>query len=217
MGGNNREGEYAMIKQFFSFVLAISFFSISAGVGAQDQVPAPSFKEGDTWQFNVTRKKGIASSTELTEGLYELVFSQGKIKLYQVSGSQKNEIEIRPDGSMQGLLSMVGKSEERQDLKFPFSIGQKWTYEYENTPAGARRPQRRSVEVTVVGLEQVSTPAGSFKAYKLVASGSWGKSGGATITSFFSPETKSVVKRSNVSNSSSASVETELIKFTAGN
>jgi hypothetical protein len=112
---------------------------------------------------------------------------------------------------------MVGKSEERQDLKFPLSIGQKWTYEYEATPAGARRSQRRSVEVTVVGLEQVSTPAGSFKAYKLVATGSWGKAGGATITSFFSPETKSVVKRSNVNSNSTATVETELIKFTAAN
>jgi hypothetical protein len=207
-----------MKKQLLVYLLSALITATVIGVYAQDQVPAPAFEDGDTWQFNVTRKGGgIAVSTDITEGLYELVFSQGKVKVYQMSGSQKAEMAIQPDGPGQGLMSMVAKSEELQDLKFPLSAGQKWTYEYERTPPGARRSQRRSVEVTVVGLEQINTPAGTFRAYKLVGNASWGKNAGSTTTFFFSPETRSVVKRVVVNTHNSATAETELIKFIPGN
>ena len=49
-------------------------------------------------------------------------------------------------------------------------MGQKWNYEVMVRPVEARRDQRRSAEVAVVGQEQVTTPAGSSKAYKLVRS-----------------------------------------------
>jgi hypothetical protein len=87
-------------------------------------------------------------------------------------------------------------------------------------------PQRRSVEVNVAEMEQVTTPAGSFKAYKLVRSESWsttGRGGGggrantATTTYFYSPETKSIVKSSSVNDNNPGTVEIELIKFTPGN
>jgi hypothetical protein len=52
-------------------------------------------------------------------------------------------------------------------------VGQKWNYEAMVRPVEARRDQRRSAGVAVVGQEQVTTPAGSFKAYKLVRSESW--------------------------------------------
>ena len=74
-------------------------------------------------------------------------------------------------------------------------------------------------------MEQVTTPAGSFKAYKLIKSESWsttGRGGGTgggsnTTTYFYSPETRSIVKRSNVNDNNPGTVETELIKFTPGN
>ncbi len=181
-----------------------------------------ALKEGDLWQFNISRKGGITSSTELNDGLYELTFTQGKIKLYQVSGSQKTEMPVQPDGPTQVLLNLVGKSDQRPVLKFPISVGQKWTYQYETRPTGQTRDQKRNVEVNVTGMEQVTTPGGPFKAYKLVRNESWttgprGGQGGSNITYFFSPETKSVVKSSSESLGSGGSVETELMKFTPGN
>jgi hypothetical protein len=76
-------------------------------------------------------------------------------------------------------------------------------------------------------MEQVTTPAGAFKAYKLVKSENWstsgprgGKGGGSTNSStttyFYSPETRSIVKSSNVNDKNPGTVETELIKFTPG-
>ena len=120
-----------MSKRILSLVFAVALFCSTAIVLAQEQAPAPSFKEGDTWQFNISRKGQIASSTDQNDGMYELSVTQGAVKLYDVNGGQKNEIPIQPDGPTQGLLRLVGKSDQRQDLKFPLSVGQKWTYEYE--------------------------------------------------------------------------------------
>jgi hypothetical protein len=216
-----------MNKLILSVGFAVSLFWSTAGILAQEQAAAPVHKEGDTWQFNFSRKGQIASSTEQNDGMYELSVTQGVVKIYEANGSQKNEILIQPDGSSQGLLRLIGKSDQqdRPNLKFPLLAGQKWNYEFVTRPAGSKRDQRRHVEVNVAGMEQVTTPAGSFKAYKLIKSESWsttgprgGTGGGSnTATYFYSPETRSIVKRSNVNDNNPGTVETELIKFTPGN
>lgn len=119
-----------MAKPILLSVLAAAIFWSTAILFAQEQA-APSYKEGDTWQFNISRKGQIGTSTDLNEGMYELSVTQGVVKLYDVKGGQKNEIPIQPDGPSQGLLRLVGKSDLRPDLKFPLSAGQKWTYELE--------------------------------------------------------------------------------------
>jgi hypothetical protein len=216
-----------MSKRILSLGFAVALFWSAAVVLAQEQA-APVHKEGDTWQFNFSRNGQVASSTEQNDGMYELSITQGVVKIYEVNGNQKNEIAIQPDGSTQGLLRLIGKSDqqERPNVKFPLSAGQKWTYQYETRPAGLPRDQRRSVEVNVAGMEQVTTPAGSFKAYKLIRSESWsstGRGGGggrantATTTYFYSPETRSIVKSSSVNENNPGTVEIELIKFTPGN
>jgi hypothetical protein len=207
--------------RIISFTLALVWSS--AIVSAQDQAPAPSFKEGDTWQFNIERKGQIASSSEQLIGMYELAFLQGKIKVYEINGGQKAELAINPDGPGEGLLALVGQTELRPHLRFPLSVGQKWTYEYKIRPTGAKQDQNRSVEVTVTGIEQVTTPGGSFKAYKLVRTESWLRPGRQTgwntitTTYFYSPETRSTIKRSSSNDANAATVELQLIKFTPGN
>ena len=44
-----------------------------------------------------------------------------------------------------------------------------------------------------------------------------GQRGGITTTYFYSPDTRSIVKSSNVSENTPGTVETELTKFTPGN
>ena len=214
-----------MSRRILSLGFAVALFWSTVIVLAQEQA-APSYKEGDTWQFKITHTNSVASSTDYLEGVHELTFTQGNVKLFQISGSQKSEVAIKPDGETQMLLTVLGKSTQLSDLKFPLSVGQKWSYDYETRPPGLQE-QRRSAEVNVTGMEQVTTPAGSFKAYKLVKSESWSTSGvrakgrggtrSGTSTYFYSPETKSIVKSSNVNDNDPATVEIELIKFTPGN
>jgi len=54
-----------------------------------------------------------------------------------------------------------------KDLKFPFSVGQKWEYKFEFTMIGSKKPFLQTVEMSVTGVEQVATPAGNFSAFKL--------------------------------------------------
>jgi hypothetical protein len=203
-------------------IIALSLW-IANAASAQDQVPAPAFKEGDTWQINITRRDQVGTTTAQNEGTYELVFTEGKVKVFQIDGNQKTELDVKPDTPAEGLLGLVGRNERRPDLKFPLSIGQKWNYQLTIRPAGGRFDQRRSAEVTVVGTEQVTTPAGSFKAYKLVRSESWSAGprstavNSATSTFFYSPETRSIVKRVTEASNSPGMVTNELIKFTSGN
>jgi hypothetical protein len=64
---------------FLMVVLALSF--LCSSVSAQDQAPTPSFKDGDTWQFNITRLGGLqnVTSTEINDARYELVYTQGEV------------------------------------------------------------------------------------------------------------------------------------------
>jgi hypothetical protein len=206
----------------FSFLVALALVWSIVTVAAQEQAPAPSFKEGDIWQFNVARNNTVASSTEVADGTYELTILQGKVKLSVLDGNQKTELPTAPDGATQELLSLVGKSPQLQDLKFPLSIGQKWAFDYQTRPVGARNDQRRSAEVVVTGMEQVTTPGGTFKVYKVVRSMQWTGGGRfatvntGTITCLYSPETRSMVKRSSENSNNPGTVTMELIKFTPG-
>src|SRR5262249_26973569 len=92
-----------MSKRIRFSVFAVALFWSTVIAFANEQAPAPSFKEGDTWQFNFSRKGQIANSTDYLEGVHELTFIQGNVKLFQISGSQKNEIAIKPDGDSQVL------------------------------------------------------------------------------------------------------------------
>ena len=120
-------------------------------------------------------------------------------------------------------MSLVGKSDQRPDLKFPLSSGQKWIYQYVIRLRDGKFDLRGSAEVNVAGTEEVTTPAGSFKVYKLIKTESWtvgskyGTGNSATTTYFYSPETRSIVKSSSAAENSALTVETELIKFMPGN
>ena len=59
MGGETSshqfKGDIQMRKRIFSVGFAVATFWSTAIVLAQEQAPAPSFKDGDTWQFNIAR------------------------------------------------------------------------------------------------------------------------------------------------------------------
>ena len=81
---------------------------------------------------------------------------------------------------------------------------------------GTSKHLNHFVEISVTGIEQVSTPAGDFRAFKLekedkAATGQYPW----VSTYLYSPQTKSVVKSSFYSAQSGAGlkIDMELIKF----
>jgi hypothetical protein len=107
-----------MNKRMLSLGFAVALFFSTAIILAQGQAAAPVHKEGDTWQFNISRKGQIASSTDQNDGMYELSVTQGAVKLYDVNGGQKTEMPIQSEGPSQGLLRLVEKATNDRILNF---------------------------------------------------------------------------------------------------
>jgi len=212
-------------KLGMALIVAVISWMVTASF-VQAQAPAPAFKEGDIWQLKFESKGQRGTSTDRLDGIFEIAFTQGVFKLYEVEGGKGRggeiPIQIGTDDRSERLLAGFGQIEKRQALKFPLSVGQKWNYEYTTRPVGATSDQKRSVEVNVVGMEDVATPAGTFKAFKLVRVEAYFPSARATkyvratVTYFYSPDTKSNVKSSSTNDANDATIQYELIKFTPG-
>jgi hypothetical protein len=78
-----------MSKRILSVGFAVALFWSTAIVLAQEQASAPSFKEGDTWQINISRQGQVGSSTDQNEGLYEIVYTQGRARVFKIEGVRK--------------------------------------------------------------------------------------------------------------------------------
>jgi len=131
---------------------------------AQEQAPAPNHKNGQSWQFKVTEvHKGVARS-DAFDGIYELRVVGEKIAVSQLVDGKREPVTARA-----GILrELVGVAQtDDPDFKFPLSAGQKWSYSYQARAVGAKKPIQRAVEINVTGPEQIATPAGTFKAFKI--------------------------------------------------
>jgi hypothetical protein len=206
------------MKGFFQ-VAVVLLAMTAVNLFAQEQAPAPTFKEGDTWRFNIVATGFLASSTEMLQGTYEVAYSQGQVKVASLSGDKKEELITGQDRPAETLVALVASSEIFENVKFPLSVGQKWKYSYRWKAAGVRNANTRNVEIEVAGIEQVTTPAGTFKAFKLQQTAFWSRNQGgpynSTNTYFYSPDTKSVIK-SSTSDIDGQKREIELVKFGPG-
>jgi len=206
-----------MKRKIIGLGTAIILLLSAATVRAQDQAQVPSLKDGDFWQFKVTvLSKSLGSSSNLLDdGIYEVSYSSGQFGVFKLSGDQKEELAQNQTG---GLLSLIGRRNNR-DLKFPIAIGQKWDYQYERAAAGSRKSYQSNVTLEVSGAEQMTTGAGSFRTFKVEKDDRSAPQGFWTTVSYYSPETKSVVKQLFDSQSGTGvgyKREVELVKFGNG-
>ena len=206
-----------MKRKIIGLGMAVILLLSAAIVRAQDQAQVPSLKDGDFWQFKVTvLNKSLGSSSNLLDdGIYEVSYSSGQFGVFKLSGDQKEELAQNQTG---GLLSLIGRRNNR-DLKFPLTIGQKWDYQYERAAAGSRKSYQSSVTLEVSGAEQMTIGAGSFRTFKVEKDDRSAPQGFWTTVSYYSPETKSVVKQLFDSQSGTGvgyKRELELVKFGNG-
>ncbi len=173
-----------------TLLLAFPFNSFS-----QEQAPAPSYKDGDFWVFRITRTdRPGATSTRRLDGDYEVSYAAGGLKAFQLTGSEKVEMTERIS-CLQGMVGLDVKDIEFQLLRFPLSVGQKWTREWRGRiPTGPYVLSGRKAEHRVVGDEQIATGAGSFRAFKVESELVTTTGGRGVFIYYYSPEAKSVVK-----------------------
>src|SRR5215475_10121445 len=151
---------------------------------------APVYKEGECWVFRSVNKnfQGYVSGVLAmpVNGDHRICFLEGKF--VEINGRTKSQIST---GSM---WSNILYMRESNHLRFPLIVGQKRTEEFEARIRGTNRRQKGTAESSIIGIEQITSPAGAYQTFK-IETNHWcgGKSCGKWIY-FYSPETKSVVK-----------------------
>jgi hypothetical protein len=204
------------MKNILRLLIFAIFLSAAPLLLGQDQAAAPEIKQGDFWVFQVTEKDFSAQSTQALGGEYEVFYTKEKFLVRRPGGTETvpNTAEIK---------RMIPFDDERHYLQFPLAVGKKWSAHYEVQLRGASKEAERTAETTVSGMEEIVTPAGKFRAFKIERydTGGGGRKGGTgnfVYTYYYSPETRSVVKyHYEAENKSSGMVgskrDIELIKF----
>ncbi|MBI2987577.1 MAG: hypothetical protein HYY45_12500 [Deltaproteobacteria bacterium] len=171
------------------------------------------YKEGDFWHFRAVESSFTTTPTPSVHGDYEVVFSGGRLQVFKLTGNQRQGVLGGEAGSIRRLLGRT--RDDFELLRFPLFVGQGWSNSY-LTVQGALR----NVENHVATVEKVTTPAGTFQAFKIERRDEAAEKGNpAVLTYFFSPETGSLVKYTFQSLSPrgpGGKREIELIKFGSG-
>lgn len=163
-----------MDATMFRMLLAsISHFVIT-GARAQD-LKLPKFAPEDSWIYHEAIQKG--DKTEANDREMSVVRSDDQDLLVSIKtvGSTRPPVEVmfKPDWAnfrgVNGVETVVNRP-----LAFPLALGKSWGVNYvENNPNP--RFVRESIDITykVVGWEDLTTPAGAFKALKIDGKGNW--------------------------------------------
>jgi hypothetical protein len=197
-----------MKKILFSLVASVLLIPAFKVFGQEAQ--APVYQDGECWLFRSVSKnyQGYVSGVLAlpANGEHKICFLQGKF--FEIDGDTKSVV------STAGLWNSILYMAETRELKFPLVVGQKRTEEFKTRVRGTNRLEPRRTEIQVVDIDQIMTPAGAYRSFKIHRDDWWyGKLVSKWIY-FYSPETKSIVKYNyEALVGSTATWEVDLIKF----
>jgi hypothetical protein len=181
----------------------------------QERCNAPGWNVGDKWTYKSARGGlGIRQVLDIKEDLF----------IIKMSESQNLRAYDKKTMNLKFLVEKSGKqvlasNSFRKVLDFPIFVGKKW----KDTVPGIRTATKREVafenEFQIEGVEEVTTPAGTFKAFKIYqkqtimtppVSNGWARY-------WYSPIAKNIVKTEVEKSSYWAGVtwpqDTELISY----
>ncbi|MBV9906479.1 MAG: hypothetical protein JOY52_02835 [Hyphomicrobiales bacterium] len=158
----------------FRVLLAAISASLVTGADAQD-LKLPKFAAEDSWVYHQTIQKGDKTDANDTEVSVVRSDDQDLLVSVKAVGSTRSPVEVmfKPDWakfrSVNGVETVVGRP-----LAFPLALGKSWNVNYEeNNPNPAHVREEFDTTYKVVGWEDVTTPAGAFKALKIEGKGNW--------------------------------------------
>ena len=164
-------------------------------VWAQEKCDAPLWNVGDKWTFK--RADGVTLTNEVIEIKQDsyILKTGGSLIL---NGYDKNSMNIK--FSIEGGGKQVESDNFfRKLFDFPISVGKKWGDVASAYPGVGITKMGKilyDLDYKVEGIEEISTPAGKFKAYKIQynqTNRNSKRSGG--IRFWYSPEVKNWMKR----------------------
>ena len=190
--------------------------AIPAWAQSGDQVEAPSYKPGDSWtyvrtdRFSATRNaKYVTTIKSVSDRGHET--SRQALEGTIIGSGDEYTRELNPilfeDQRFEPYIA---------NYRFPLAPGKRWEGTYTFTSYGALWETTRTNRVE--GWEAVKTPAGEFKALKIVFEGS-GRSRMGNLqnqfsgTTWYSPEVRRAVRTEFKSQRPPRDERVELVSF----
>jgi len=157
----------------------------------QEKCEPPTWKVGESWKWKPESSDNLLTGEVLDATGDEFVLRQSDgtyiydkktlNQIYTIEGTKKRKTEERL----------------RKMLNFPLFVGKKWTDMIDYV--GKRQGMRVTylIEYRVEGLEDVTTPVGTFKSFRIFAKALFlgGRGDPSTFVVWYSPEAKFWVKR----------------------
>jgi hypothetical protein len=147
------------------------------------------FLDGDFWQYRVVEYGEYLKTDRELNGIYEIVYSDGRFKAFQLETNQKTELHTEV-GVLWGLIGQTAL----QHIQFPLFEVKSWTTDY------VFRPRRREVDrnlravTKVTDFTEVTVSAGTYKAFKFEREARFKSVDHWNFVYYWSPQTKSIVK-----------------------
>ncbi|MEI7614563.1 MAG: hypothetical protein WCK63_16815 [Betaproteobacteria bacterium] len=143
----------------------------------------PAVKPGDTWSYQTTLEQSanqmMQTPSQWSEKHYEITVirssSTGILVSRKERGSKLPPLEVMAGSDWSKYKSINGEETIiNQPLKFPLEQGKSWELKFlENNPSRDFKSVETRLNYVVAGWEEVSVPAGLFKALKIEADGKW--------------------------------------------
>jgi hypothetical protein len=201
-------------------LLSLSF-AVASAAPAQEAVPAPSFRVGDTWVYTLQdrfdRAMGIAKVTETVTTVSEKGIETS------ITGDPRDTHRryTRELNVLRGLN--MDFDPMVPNYSFPLSPGKRWEGKYTFPSAATGARVNVSQQGRVEGWEEIKVPAGTFKAVKMtltrdfdgVSPSGMRFSRRFEVTNWYAPEVRWPVRRETKSPSFQDEL-VELLEFRPG-
>lgn len=160
--------------------------------GKRAELAAPDYNGGGAWTYHVVHQMLSGGyRSDLLSGDFEITMQNGKRGIVQLGGG--NALASEDAYRLQAMVVAPVDREVAPYFSFPLWIGKHWSGSQLTLPDRKWRP----VHMNVTGMETITTPAGSFSAYRIERS--------AILlvrainyydneVYYYSPDTKSVVR-----------------------
>ncbi|MFL9883662.1 hypothetical protein PQR66_11535 [Paraburkholderia agricolaris] len=183
------------------------------------QAAAPTFRVGEEWEFVYENELDRSKSGRYTQRV-ENVGPNGT-QLAVLSDDHTRNTFL--DASVNVVQSPTGRfTPSTEALRFPLFVGKSWTAEYTFASGAWTSRCERSAKVTAI--ERVSTPAGTFDAFRVESATTWAGmsigagSGRSRSVDWYAPAVGRVVKEQyedlpNNKNAPRSSSSYELVRY----
>ena len=159
------------MKQFFLSLALV----LAGGAALAQTVEAPKYKQGESWTYRVVNEKGPDRHEGHDEFIVSRVGADTIVVDVRTAGSAVAKSEVMFGADWSKLRSVNGvETVVNRPFAFPLEVGKSWKVEFtELNPSRQKLRQTVSLPYKVVGWEDVTVPAGTFKALKIEADGRW--------------------------------------------